>query len=159
MAPEARPAYRFGDLLALARRSWVVQVRQHMADAGYPGYRQTDTVLCRVLAARAWPIGQLGDALGVTRQAARKLADGLVGRGYATLEPDPEDGRRTLVALTPAGRAYGRAVAEVQDRLNAAVVRSVPPEELSAADAVLRSVFSDDEARRRVDRLVVPPPG
>lgn len=157
MAHGASPTYRFGDLLALARRAWVMAVREQMAAAGYPGYRQTDAVLLRVLAGRALAIGELGEALGVTRQAARKLASGLVSRGHAAFEPDPADGRRTLVALTPAGSAYGRAVAEVQDQLNAAVVARVPTEQLAAADAVLRSLLSDDEARRRVDRLVAPP--
>ena len=30
------------------------------------------------------PVGRLGAGLGVTRQAARKVADGLEQRGYAT---------------------------------------------------------------------------
>lgn len=153
----ATPPYRFGDLLALARRSWVVQVRQQVEEAGHPGYRQTDAVLLRMLRGDPRAIGQLGAALGVTRQAARKLADGLVRRGYASLERDPDDGRRTLVVLTPAGREYGRAVATAQDALNKALLVRAPASQLAAADAVLRSVFPE-AGRQRVDDLVPPPP-
>jgi len=44
-------------------------------------------------------IGQLGEAMGISRQAARQMADGLVERGYATFGTDDADARRTLVVL------------------------------------------------------------
>lgn len=133
--------YRFGDLLALARRSWVRQVRARVEDAGFPDYRQTDTAVLRFLVRRPWPIGQLGDALGVTRQSARQLADGMVERGYARLTTDPTDARRTLVVLTAGGHDYGRAVAAVQDALNEEMGQRVPERDLAIADSVLRTVF------------------
>ncbi len=158
MNDDATPAYRFGDLLALARRSWIRQVRARMDEAGFPRYRQTDAWMLRLLAQQPLAIGRLGNAMGMTRQAARKLADGMVERHYASLGQDPADARRTLVVLTPAGEAYGRAVAEAQDALNWAIRDRVSARDLAAADFVLRAVFPSVEARRLADEGVPPPP-
>lgn len=159
MTADASPPYRFGDLLALARRSWIIQVRALVEDAGFAGYRQADAWLLRLLGPQTRAIGQLGDAMGVSRQAARKLADGLVERGYAELCADPADARRTLVALTAYGQAYATAVAQSQDALNAAIRHRVSSRDLAAADSVLRAVFGSAEVRRRVDDTTPPPVG
>jgi len=157
MAADARAAYRFGDLLALARGSWIRQVRVRVEAQGFPGYRRSDSWTTRLLAREPCPLGRLGEGVGITRQASRKLADGLVERGYATLSPDPSDGRRTLVVLTARGESYGRAVASAQRALNVAIRRKVSAEELLAADAVLRAVLPDHDERSRIDRLVPAP--
>jgi DNA-binding MarR family transcriptional regulator len=154
---DASAPYRFGDVLALARRSWVQQVRERMQEAGFPEYRQTDAWVLRLLAQRPRAIGQLGQDMGITRQAARQLADGMVERGYATIQGDPDDARRTLVALTPGGEAYARSVGTVQDALNAAIRRKVGERDLAIADGVLRNVFPRGEVRRRLDERLPPP--
>jgi DNA-binding MarR family transcriptional regulator len=157
MAINASPPYRFGSLLALARQSWIEQVRQRMQEAGFPGYRRADALLLSLLLPRPLAIGQLGEALGITRQAARQLADGLVERGYASFGTDKADSRRTLVVLTASGKTYGRAIWMAQDALNETVRNRVSEADLAAADAVLRAVFPDDEARHRVDEQLPPP--
>jgi DNA-binding MarR family transcriptional regulator len=156
MAHDASPPYRFGDLLALARRSWIREVRARMDESGFTGYRQSDAWMLRLLLRQPWAIGQLGGAMGITRQAARQLADGMVGRGYATLRSDPDDARRTLVALTRRGQAYARAVSEAQGALNEALRRRVSSADLAAADRVLRAVFTAD-TRHRLDEWVPEP--
>ena len=121
MTQNASPPYRFGNLLALARQSWIEQVRERMQEAGFPGYRRSDATVFGRLLQRPLAIGQLGEALSITRQAARQLADGLVERGYASFGTDDADARRTIVVLTPRGEAYGRAIWMAQDALNAMV--------------------------------------
>jgi DNA-binding MarR family transcriptional regulator len=152
MADNARPPYRFGNLLARARQSWIEQVRDRMQEAGFPGYRRSDAAALGSLLRRPLAIGQLGEELGMTRQAARQLADGLVERGYASFGTDDADARRTLVVLTPRGAAYGRAIWVAQDDLNELVRSRVTEADLAAADAVLRAVFPDGDARQRADR-------
>jgi len=142
MAGSARATYRFGDLLALARRSWVAQVRARVERSGFDDYRRSDAWVVRQLSRGPRAIGRLGDEMGVTRQAARKLADGLVERGYARLEADPDDARKTLVVLTKRGEAFARAVRRAQDALNDALEGRVSAAQLAAADKVLRAVFS-----------------
>lgn len=158
MAPESRPPYRFGDLLALARQSWVHQVSRGLSELGYPDYRRSDAAVMRLLQRGPLSIGRLGEALGVTRQAARKVADGLERRGFAARARDDRDSRQINVALTAEGGTYAAAVVSVIDRLDRDLCRRIDPDQLVAADAVLRAVLEDDRSRERATRLVPPPP-
>jgi len=156
MADQSSPAYPFGDMLALARQSWLGAMTAGLADLGYDGYRRADAAATRLLLRGPVPVGRLGAALGVTRQAARKVADSLQQRGYATTSRDHHDSRQVNVALTAAGRDYAKAVVTVIARLNREVARRADPDSLAAADAVLRLALFDDSARRRADTLPRP---
>lgn len=48
--------------------------------------------------------GDLARSLAVTSAAASGIIDRLVARGYAERGPHPEDGRRTVVSISEAGR-------------------------------------------------------
>jgi DNA-binding MarR family transcriptional regulator len=158
MPEESTPTYRFGDLLALARQSWLGQMTSRLEGFGYADYRRTDSAAVRMLWRGPLPVGHLGAAMGVTRQAARKVADGLEQRGYATIERDSRDARQLNISLTPVGRGYALAVIAVIEELNREVVARVSPAEIAAADTVLRAALFDDSARQRADQLA-PPPG
>ena len=148
--------YRFGDLLALTRQSWLGQLTSRLEQLGYADYRRSDAGAVRMLWLGPLPVGHLGAAMGVTRQAARKIADGLEQRGYATTERDSRDTRLLNITLTQAGRDYARAIAIVISELNREVARRVSPAQLAAADAVLRAALFDDSARQRADRVPRP---
>jgi DNA-binding MarR family transcriptional regulator len=158
MPTESTPTYRFGDLLALGRQSWLYQMTSRLESLGYAGYRRGDVAVMRMLLLGPLPVGRLGAVLGVTRQAARKVADGLEQRGYATTERDSRDARQLNVTLTPVGRDYARAVLAVTEELNREVAGRVSPAQLAAADTVLRAALFDDSARQRASHLP-PPPG
>jgi DNA-binding MarR family transcriptional regulator len=155
VAAKANP-YRFGDLLALARQSWIRQMAGELADRGFTDYRIADAAVMRRLRPRPVSVGQLGADLGVTRQAARKMVRGLEDRGYASTQPDDDDARKLNVILTASGHAYARAITEVIARLNRALAAKVTPEQLAAADAVLRVSIEDEQAAWRAGRI--PPP-
>jgi DNA-binding MarR family transcriptional regulator len=157
MAGESTAEYRFGDLIALARWSWLGQMTSRLERLGYAGYRRGDAAVLRMLWPDPLPVGRLGASLGVTRQAARKVADGLVQRGYATTERDSRDTRQLNVTLTPLGRDYARAVTAVTEELNREVAGRVSPGQLAAADAVLRAALFDDSTRQRASQLPRPP--
>ncbi len=58
-------------------------------------------------------VTRLAELLGVSRQAASKLADEMVQRGYLLRAPDPDDRRRTRLRLSAKGRRVRqRAAAE-----------------------------------------------
>ena len=156
MALESRSPYRFGDLLALARQSWVSLMASGLAELGYPDYRRSDAAVMRLLKRGPLSIGRLGEALGVTRQAARKVADGLERRGLAVTQRDEQDSRQVNIVLTLGGEAYARAVVAVIDRLDEELRQRVDPDQLMAADAVLRAVLDDDRSRRRAPWLARP---
>jgi DNA-binding MarR family transcriptional regulator len=158
MPEQSTAPYRFGDLLGLARQSWVSEMARRLAGLGYADYRRSDAAAIRLLLLGPLPVGRLGEHLGVTRQAARKVADGLQQRGYATTERDRHDARQLNVIITPGGRQYALAVVAVINELNREVGRRVDPARLAAADAVLRAVLFDESARRRAERLPRPRP-
>jgi DNA-binding MarR family transcriptional regulator len=157
MAAESTSPYRFGDLVALARLSWVGQMTSRLEELGYAGFRRGDAATMRLLSQGPLPVGRLGEALGVTRQAARKVADALEQRGYVTTERDSRDARQLNITLTPVGRDYARAVTAVTEQLNREVAGRVSPAQLTAADAVLRAALFDDSARQRADHVPPPP--
>jgi DNA-binding MarR family transcriptional regulator len=158
MAAESTPTYRIGDLVALARLSWVGQTTSRLERLGYAGFRRGDAAAMRLLWQGPLPVGRLGAGLGVTRQAARKVADALEQRGYVTTERDSRDSRQLNVTLTPVGRGYALAVLAVTEQLNREVAGRVSPAQLAAADTVLRAALFDDSARQRASQLP-PPPG
>jgi DNA-binding MarR family transcriptional regulator len=155
MIPDAT-LYRFGDLLALARRSWVLRMASELQARGFSDYKNSDAAAVRLLTAGPTPVGHLAPVLGVTRQAARKVAGGLEQRGYATIGPDPEDARKLNVTLTPTGRAYAEAITQVIATLNQGLTARVKPAHLAAADTVLRAAIDNDDLARVARRI--PPP-
>jgi len=157
MAPASTPPYLFGDLLALARLSWVRQMAARLDQLGYPDYRRSDAAALRLLRSGPVPVGRLGAGLGVTRQAARKIADGLEQRDYARTERDGRDSRVLNVVLTTAGTAYAQAMTEVIQTLNREFRQRVDPAQLAAADTVLRAVLADDNALRDAAAAIRPP--
>jgi DNA-binding MarR family transcriptional regulator len=146
MAEKSTAPYLFGDLLALARQSWVHEMARRLERLGYAEYRRSDAAVMRLLRRGPVPIGQLGAVIGVTRQAARKVAEGLAQRNYARTERDPHDSRKLNVVLTPWGESYAHAVFEVIGALNRELRQRVDPAELLAAEAVLRAVIRGAEA-------------
>jgi hypothetical protein len=62
----------------------------------------------------------------------------------------------TLVVLAPRGKAYGRAIWTAQDALNETVRSRASDADLAEADAVLRAVFPDGDARQQVDKRMPP---
>jgi DNA-binding MarR family transcriptional regulator len=128
-----------------------------VAAAGYRDYRRSDPGVLRMLRAGPSPIGEIGRRFGISRQAARKLVDGLARRGLVTETRDPRDARRRLVALTPAGEEYARVLLRVLGRLNRELAARVPPTELAAVDAVLRAAITDPTIRAAADRIPGPP--
>jgi DNA-binding MarR family transcriptional regulator len=115
---------------------------RRLEELGYPDYRRSDAAVMRLLRRGPTPVGRLGAVLGVSRQAARKVDDGLAQRGYAGTERDETDSRKLNVVLSPRGEDYARAVVEVIGALNSELADRLHPAQLAAAEEVLRAVIS-----------------
>lgn len=158
MASASRSPYHFGDLLALAREHWVRQMAHEVACAGFDDYRRTDAAVVRLLGRRPRSIGQIGAALGISRQAARKLVTGLERRGFVTTARNAGDARQIDVGLTSRGDAYARAITHAIVTLDRRLAGRVTPAQLVTADAVLRASLPPG-AHEQARHLVPPPPG
>ena len=122
MPEQSRTPYHFGDLLALAREQWVRQMAEQVRRAGFDDYRRIDASLLRLLSRRPRSIGEIGAALGVTRQAARKFVTRLEQHGYAVTRRDVSDARQVNVELTPRGDHYASDSEHTAEQLEVAVV-------------------------------------
>jgi DNA-binding MarR family transcriptional regulator len=111
---------------------------------GYQDYRRSDAAVLRTLIGGPRSIASLAGIVGVSRQAARKFADGLERRGFVTVISDAIDARRLQVALTPEGERYAAAVVQVVGRLNREIERIAEPGQLRAAEALLQAVIDSD---------------
>ena len=152
MSPDPEPKALFGDILALARERWIRAMAQRLSVLGLEGYRRSDPLVMRSLRGGEVPLGSLAVTLGLTRQGARKVVSGLVERGYARVVPSTSDSRRRIVALTPEGRDYLRAVVATLRALNDEVVANVDADQLAAAYSVLEFIKENiaDSARAEV---------
>jgi DNA-binding MarR family transcriptional regulator len=146
---ESNGDQRFGDLLALARLSWVGQMAEQLSALGYDDYRRSDAAVMRLLQRGPVSIGRLGESSGITRQAARKIVDGLERRGFATTSRDQSDSRQINVLLTDEGVSYASAVVLVIERLNSELSARVEPADLASAERVLRTVIAKGRSSQR----------
>jgi DNA-binding MarR family transcriptional regulator len=152
------PPYLFGDLLALARLSWVHQMADRLGQLGYADYRRSDAGTLRLLHRGPVSVGRLGTHLGVTRQAARKVVDGLEQRGFARTERDAQDSRVLNVILTTDGVVYALAIIQVIHALNREFRERVDPADLARADTVLRAIIESDSALAATAAQIRRPP-
>lgn len=130
---------------------------EQLARAGYADYRRSDAALVRLLASGPRSVTQIGAALRVSRQAARKLVSGLERRGYARTARDENDQRQLNVSLTLRGESLALAIMATIDTLNQRLASRVDTPQLLAADAVLRAALPDQRARDHAARLIPPP--
>ena len=72
---------------------------------------------------------ELAERERIQRPTATRLLARLEAPGYVTRTPDPEDGRSSLVAVTPAGQALLEEVRTRKDAYLARRLRTLPAED------------------------------
>ncbi|SIS07673.1 MarR family winged helix-turn-helix transcriptional regulator [Williamsia sterculiae] len=90
-------------LLMRAFRGLVDAVHESLADAGFPGIRAQHEFALQAIGAGCTSV-QLGERLGVTKQAATKTAHSLEAMGLITRETNTSDRRERTLTITTAGR-------------------------------------------------------
>ena len=97
-------------------------------------------------------LGDVATFLALTLPAASKMIDGLVGAGFATRVIDPEDRRKVMLDLTPAGRRkFNAALKYTADFLSERVAELSDSERTAVARAMnaLNRVFTEDPPETR----------
>ena len=118
-APTFRPALgRVSEpdlaiLITAANRCLADRLGAAVATVGGEAMRPSFGFVIRAVAAEQPTVSRLAELLGVSKQAASRLADDMVGLGYLERAADPRDRRRTGLRLSRTGeRIRARALAE-----------------------------------------------
>jgi len=103
----------FAILLTAANRCIADRLVGAVAEVGGGAMRPSFGFVLRAVAAEEPTVSRLAELLGVSKQAASRLADDMVTAGFLQRGGDPADRRRTPLQLTElGGRVRQRALAE-----------------------------------------------
>lgn len=104
--------------------------------------------MLEALAAASAPlsVSALGEAIGVDQPRASRLVQQGVDRGYVRREADPDDARRTRIALTDEGRRVARGMRGERREMLGRALAAFTPEE-SAELARLLNKLADNWQR------------
>ncbi|WP_169542096.1 MarR family winged helix-turn-helix transcriptional regulator [Solirubrobacter soli] len=120
----------FSILIVAANRCVADRLGAAVATVGGEAMRPSFGFVIRAVAAERPTVSRLAELLGVTKQAASRLADDMVSLGYLERAGDPTDRRRTQLLLSSTGE---RIMARAR-------------EESAAMEAELRERFGDEAA-------------
>lgn len=115
-------------LLAEGRKTYGRAIRANYAEAGFEDIPQLGPRLLGGMHRFDSQPGNIAADFGISRQAASKLVDTLVVRGYLEREVDPDDRRRMRLTLTERGHAAAEAGWEATDRIDRELEEKVGPE-------------------------------
>ena len=133
----------------MALTAVIDELHERLAAAWWPRARPMWGFVLLAVRDRPRNIGEVGDLLGVTKQAAAKVVASLVEEGLVERRADPGDRRAAVLGLTPDGRrfladaeaayqAIEAGWAEVAGRRDVAALRR-------AVSTVLRSRYGPQE--------------
>src|SRR4051794_29785446 len=107
-------------LLVAANRCLDDRLVAAVRETGARDMRPAFGFVIRAVAAEEPTVGRLAELLGVSRQAASKVSDEMVRRGYLLRRaPDPADRRRTRLRLSAKGRRVRERAAAESDAIEA----------------------------------------
>lgn len=123
MAATPVPSALPGDLLREVARLYT-RAQRAVADCC-----RTSSTQCHLLVelgrSGPVPLSELGQRLGLEKSWVSRAVDGLVDRGWATKEPNPQDARSWLVTLTADGVARVRELNATLDNHAAQVLEKL----------------------------------
>jgi DNA-binding MarR family transcriptional regulator len=151
MATPDRPGFALPLLLLAGFRTLIDDLHAELARQGHPELRPAHGFVLQAVGPTGTTASDLGQRLGVSKQAAGKTVDRLVAVGYLERVDDPADARRKLVRLTDRGRDGLRRSAVVFDQLRERWAATLGADRVAAIEDDLRRMVPAD-----VFRLDVP---
>ena len=120
---------------------------QELAARGFDDVRPVHEFAMRVIDSGADNASELGRRMSISKQAAAKLIVTLLERGYVTREPDPTDGRRKRIEVTPLGFEVMRQGEAILNDLRTEWELQLGRKELALLEAQLTSLLGDSPVR------------
>lgn len=128
--------------LLAAFRGLIDDLHAELAQRGHPDARPVHGFALHAIGPAGATAVELGERLGVSKQAAGKTVDALEERGYVRRDTDPADARRKIVTVTARGHDLLALSAEIfgrlRDRRAAGIGEAMP-----AFEAALRTLGPD----------------
>ncbi|MEV4198558.1 MarR family winged helix-turn-helix transcriptional regulator [Micromonospora globbae] len=145
-----RPGFLLPLLLLAGFRTLIDDLHAELARQGHSDLRPLHGFVLQAVS-NGTTASELGQRLGVSKQAAGKTVDRLVALGYLERADDPADARRKLVRPTDRGLDGLRRSAVVFDQLRDRWAATLGPDRVAAIEDDLRRMVPAD-----VFRLDVP---
>ncbi|MFI7577337.1 MarR family winged helix-turn-helix transcriptional regulator [Micromonospora sp. NPDC049497] len=139
-----RPGFLLPLLLLAGFRTLIDDLHEELARQGHPDLRPLHGFVLQAVGPDGTTATDLGQRLGISKQAAGKTVDRLVALDYIERVDDPRDARRRLVRLTPRGLDGLRRSAAVFDQLRRRWVEALGPDRVTAMEDDLRAVTPAD---------------
>lgn len=146
---EQRIPRMIGALLRIPFQETVRRVHSDLTSAGFDDLRPAHLVVFQHLDQAGTRQTDLAERAQITKQSMGYLVDYLVGHGYVTREPDPSDGRASLVCATERGRTVEREARASLERLESewrSLLGNEPYRQMKAVLAQLAERVSAHEA-------------
>jgi DNA-binding MarR family transcriptional regulator len=143
-ADPARPGFALPLLLLAGFRTLIDDLHAELARQGHPDLRPLHGFVLQAVGVEGTTATELGQRLGISKQAAGKTVDRLVALGYLDRADDPRDARRKLVRLTPRGLDGLRRSAIVFDELRGRWAATLGADRVAAMEDDLRTVAEAD---------------
>lgn len=99
-----------------------------------------------VAAAEPLSVSALGEAIGVDQPRASRLVQQAFERGLVRREADPEDARRTRIALTESGRWMAKRMTEERRESLEHALSALSPDEQSELARLLSKLADNWQA-------------
>jgi len=140
-------------LLSAATQVAVRRLNTTLAERGYLDLRPADGYALLALGEEGATASQLGARLGVTKQAAAKIAVRLERAGYLARAGHPHDGRAQLLRRTGRGDVLLRDAAEVQREIERDWARTIGKAQAAELRGALEAVLRDTGEEQQLTRL------
>ena len=124
-----------------------------MRETGARDVRPAFGFVIRAVEAEEPTVTRLAELLGVSRQAASKLADEMVERGYLLRTTDPADRRRTRLRLSAKGRRVRERAAAESERIEAELREAVGDRAVEGLRRALLAFVEQEGALEEVRAL------
>lgn len=126
--------------LLMAFRQLLDDLHQELGLQGHPDVRPVHGFALQSVGPGGTTATEIGQRLGISKQAAGKTVDRLQQMGYLTRSPDPQDARRKVVTLTPHGWDCLARSARIFQDLHEKWAQQLGPARLQVMEEALREV-------------------
>ncbi|HEU0023152.1 MAG TPA: MarR family transcriptional regulator [Thermoleophilaceae bacterium] len=127
-----------GYLLAKAAKRWNDVLEEAFARAGYPEVRASfGSVLIPLFEEDGLRMGEIARRASLSKQTMTTLVRLCEREGLVRRNPDPADGRASVVLLTPKAERFGPVVEQVLERMERDVVEAIGERRLAGLRASL----------------------